>query len=122
MNNYSLKMLGLFLYTLIISHISCNMLSILNNLTLLKKLQNCRTNNVFLDKKVNTQQQNNQTLKPLPEPEIEPWTSRTQRGCVTSAPPSQMRVMIVVKLFNCFKAIGRNVNKQSRIWFSYLRE
>ena len=35
--------------------------------------------------------------------------------CVTSAPPSQLRVSIVVKLFNRFDAIGRNLNKQSRI-------
>jgi len=31
---YILKMLGLYLYTLIIGHKSCNMLSILNKLTL----------------------------------------------------------------------------------------
>jgi len=51
----------------------------------------------------------------MPEPRFEPGTSRTQSGCVTSAPPSQLRVTIVVKLFNCFDATGRNVNKQSRI-------
>jgi len=44
-------MLGLYLYTLIIGHKSCNMLSILNKLTLQKELQNILTNNVFLDKK-----------------------------------------------------------------------
>jgi len=66
------------------------------------------------------QQQNKTTttkqkinIKPLPEPEIEPGSSSTQSGSVTSAPTSQMRVSIVVKLFNCFDAIGRNVNKQS---------
>jgi len=47
-----LKMLGQYLYTLIIGHKSCKMLNILNKLTLQKKLQNCVTNNVFLDKKV----------------------------------------------------------------------
>jgi len=52
-------MLGLYLYTLIISHKSCNMLSILNKLTLWKELQTFVTNNVFLDKKVKTQQQQN---------------------------------------------------------------
>ena len=46
-----LKMLGLYLYTLIISHKSCKMLSILNKLTLQKDLQNIVTNNVFMDKK-----------------------------------------------------------------------
>jgi len=46
-----LKMLGLYLYTLIIGHNSVNMLSILNKLTLKKELQNFVTNKVFLDKK-----------------------------------------------------------------------
>ena len=46
-----LKMLGLYLFTLIIGHKSCNMLSILNNLTLQKEKQfNVVTNNVSLDK------------------------------------------------------------------------
>ena len=69
------------------------------------------TNNVFLDKKVKPQQTQNKksNLKPLSEPEIEPGTSRTQSGCVTTALPSQLRVSIVKKL------LGRNVNKQSRI-------
>jgi len=35
------------------------MLSIQNKLTLQKALQNCVTNNMFLDKKVKTQQQQN---------------------------------------------------------------
>jgi len=46
-----LKMLGLYLYTRIISHKSYNMLSILNKLTLQKELQTVVRNNVFLDKK-----------------------------------------------------------------------
>ena len=46
-----LKMLGLYLYTLIISHKSCKMLSILKKVTLQKDLQNFVTNNVFMDKK-----------------------------------------------------------------------
>ena len=55
----SLKMLGLYLYTLTISYKSSNMLRILNKLTLYKELQTFETNNVFLDKKVKTQQQQN---------------------------------------------------------------
>jgi len=51
----------------------------------------------------------------MAESGIEPGTSCTQRGCVTTAPPSQPRVLIINKLFNCFDAMGRNVNKQSRI-------
>ena len=49
-------MLGLYLYTLIIGDKFCNMLSILNKLTLQKKLQNPVTNNVFWQK-VKTQPQ-----------------------------------------------------------------
>jgi len=45
---------------------------------------------------------------------IEPGTSCTQSGYVTTRPPSQLRVSIVVKPFNFFDAMGRNVNKQSR--------
>ena len=44
-------MLGLYLYTLIIGHKSCKMLSILNKLTLQKELTNFVTKGVFLDKK-----------------------------------------------------------------------
>jgi len=46
-----LKMLSLYLYTLIIGHKSVNMLRILNKLTLKKELQNFVTNKVFLNKK-----------------------------------------------------------------------
>jgi len=53
-----LKMLGLYLYTLLISHKSCKMLSILNKLLLQRDLQNFVTNKVLMDK-VKTQQQQN---------------------------------------------------------------
>jgi len=56
---YFLKMLGLYLYTLKTGHQSFNMLCIINKLTLQKKLQIFVTNNVFLDKNVKTQQQQN---------------------------------------------------------------
>ena len=52
-------MLGLYVNTLIIGHKSCNMLSIINRLTLQKELQSFVTNNVFFDKKIKTQQQQN---------------------------------------------------------------
>jgi len=51
----------------------------------------------------------------MPELGIEPGTSNTQSGCVTTAPQSQLKVSFVVRLFNCFDAMGRNVNEQSRI-------
>ena len=47
----------------------------------------------------------------MPELGFEPGNSGTQTDAL---PLSQLRVTIVVKLFNCFDAIGRNVNKQSR--------
>jgi len=51
-------MLGLYLYTLTFVHKSCNMLRLINKLTLQKELQNAVTNHVFLDKKKTQQQQN----------------------------------------------------------------
>jgi len=56
-------MLGLYLHTLIISHKSCKMLSILNKLILQKDLQNVVTNYVFMDinKNTTTTKQKNQT-------------------------------------------------------------
>ena len=50
----SLKMQGLYLYTLKTGHKYGNMLSILNKLTLPKELQNCATNNVFWTKSKKT--------------------------------------------------------------------
>ena len=50
-------MLGLYLYTLIIGLKSFNMLCILHTFTSQKKLHNFVTNNVFLYRKVTTQQQ-----------------------------------------------------------------
>ena len=64
------------------------MFSIQNKLKLKRELPNFVTNNVFL-------------------------TSCTQSGCVITAQPSQLSVSIVVKLFNCFDAMGRKVNTQS---------
>ena len=55
----NILILGLYLYTLIISHKSSNMLRLLNKLVLYKELQTSVTNNVFFDKKVKTQQQQN---------------------------------------------------------------
>ena len=106
-------MLDHYLYILIICHKSCNMFTVLNELR--KKLQTFVTNNVCLDKWLKPQQQQNKPSNIKPLPEIEPGTSRKQSGYVTSAPPSQLRVSIVVKLFNRFDAIGRNVNKQSQM-------
>jgi len=51
-------MLGLYLYTLIIRHKSCSMLSILNKLKLQKELQNLVTNNVFWQKVKNNNNEN----------------------------------------------------------------
>jgi len=63
--NLILKMLGLYLYTciLLIGHKSRNTLSLLNKLTLQKKLQNYVTNNVFWGKNKLQQQQNKSNKK-----------------------------------------------------------
>jgi len=99
----------MYLNTLIIPHKSCNMLSILNVLTLQKKLQNFVTNNVFMDKKVNTQQQQNiehkypcrsQEMNPRP---IAPTESSKSNDCFQA-----------IRLFTCFDGMGRNVHKQSQ--------
>jgi len=57
----ALKMLSMYLYTLLISHKSCKMLRMLNKLTLQKDLQNVVTNNAFIDKKY--KHNNNKTKK-----------------------------------------------------------
>jgi len=58
-------MFGLYFYTLIIGHKSCNMLSILNKLTLQTEWQYCVTNNVCLDKKLITTTTKKSNIKTL---------------------------------------------------------
>jgi len=72
--------LGLYLDTLIVGHTFCSMLSILNELTLQKKLH-LMTNNVFWTGSKNTTTQQKDNIKPLPGPGIEPRTSRTAVRC-----------------------------------------
>jgi len=61
------------------------MLSLLNELTMQKELQKFMTNNVFWTTKLkHNNKTENQTLKSLPEPGIEPGTSCTPAGCVSS--------------------------------------
>ena len=81
-----------------------------------KRYCNVLDKNVF-SSKVKTQQQQNtksNTQNSLSEQGIEPGTSRTPVGCGASGPPRQLKVSMVVKIFKCFNAMGRNVNKQSR--------
>jgi len=114
-NTFTLKMLGLYLYTLIIGHKSCNMKGILNKITLQKKLQHFVTNYVFWDEKKSTTKTKYANKKT--HARAGNWTrdlSHTS-GVVTPAPPSQLRIMIVVKLINYFVAMDRNVNIQGRI-------
>jgi len=63
----------------------------------------------FWTKKEKSQQQETKisNIKPLPKPGIEPGTSCSQGGRVTTAPPSQLRVSIVVKPLNRFDAWGQ---------------
>ena len=67
----ALKMLGLYLYILLISHKSSNMLRILNKFTLNKEMQTSVTNNVFLDKKSKNTITTKQKIK-----HKNPWRSR----------------------------------------------
>jgi len=107
-----LKMLGLYLSTLIIGHKYCNMLSIINKLILQEKLQTFVMNNVFLDKKVKTQQQQNTTSNIKTLAGARDWTrdllhpKRMRYHCTTESTENEL---------NCFDAMDRNVNKQSQI-------
>jgi len=70
-------------------------------------LRFCKSKFIFGQKKVKTQQQQNNKSNKKSLAGSGNWTRElSQRGCVTSAPPSQLRITIVVKLFN--------VNNQSR--------
>jgi len=85
----------------------CNMLSIRNKLTLQKNYNSLWQKCVFREKGKNTSR-TKQKIKhknPCPKPGIEPGNLRIQ----------QLKIPIVVKLFNWFNAKGRKVNKQSRM-------
>ena len=103
----SFKMLGLYLYTLI--SVTNLAICILNKLTLQKELQNSSQKMCFFQKVKNTTtiKQKIKHKNPCLEPGIEPGTACTQSGCITTAPLSQLRVSIVVKLFNCFHALQK---------------
>jgi len=94
---YRLMMLCLYLYSLIISHKSCNMLSILNPLTLQKKLQHCVTC-VLVQKSKNTT-----TRKIKHKNPCRPWVLNLEplalKANAVTTPPSQLRVSILGKLF-----------------------
>ena len=67
-----LKMLGLYLYTLIIGHKSCNMLSILNKLPLQKELQILWQITCFFGQNVKTLHQKKTHKNPCPSREMNP--------------------------------------------------
>ena len=108
----------LCIFTLIIVHKSCNISGILNKLTLQKELQNYVTKNCVSGQKVKTQQQQNKTSNIKKLAGAKNWTRDLSH-------PKRMRYLcttesIVVKLFNCFDAMGRNLNKLSRICGPYI--
>ena len=110
-----LKILGLYLYALLIGHKYCNMLSILNKLTLQKILQIFGTNNVVLDKKVKTQQQQNRTSNIKTLAGSGNWTRDISH-------PKQVRYLWTTESAEsndyrqCFLNVSmRNVDKQNRI-------
>jgi len=74
------------------------------------------TNSIFLDKKAKTQNNNTKIKHKNPcrrYPVIKPGTSYTQSECVTSESSSQLKVLIVVKLFNYFDATDQNVKNKA---------
>jgi len=99
------------------NHKSYNVFRILNKLTLQKKLQNFVTNNVFLDIKVKTEQQQNKKSYMKTHARAGKWTQDFSHLklmhylCTTESTESNE----FSKLFNCFDAMGRNVYKWSRI-------
>ena len=105
----------MYLYTLIIGHKSYNVLSIQNKLILPNEIANCCDKWCVFDKKVKTQQQKIKHKNACGSRGLNPGPLAPKADCVTTAPPSQLRVSIVVKPFNCFDAMDRNVNKQSQI-------
>jgi len=68
------------------------MLSILYELTLQRELQNYMTKMRFRQKAKTQQLNKKHTFKPFPEPGIEPGTSRTTVGCITSRPSRQLKI------------------------------
>jgi len=90
-------------------------------------MQNFVTNSVFcferlslssvkLDKKIKTQQENKKSnIETLAGTRILTRDLSHSKRMRNLAPPSQLRVRTVVKLFNSFDAMGRNVKTQSRI-------
>jgi len=106
-----LKMLGLYLET------SYNKSWILQYVKYTKRINIAKFHDkimCFWQKKSENATKHKIKQKSLPEPRIEPWTFCTLVGCVTSGPRSQLKVSIVVKLFNCFNAMVRNINKKPK--------
>jgi len=108
-------MLGLHLYTLISGHQSCSMLTRLNKLTLQKKLQNVVTNNVFWTKKSkNTTTTKSKHKNPCRSRDLKLGRLAPKPGALPLYHWS-LRVRIVVKHFNCFDAMDRNVKNKAKL-------
>jgi len=99
-------MLDLYLDNLIIGKKFCNMFSLLYDITLQTKLfkRKLVPNNVclFFDKKSNTnvpaiKNTDIFNIKTLPEPGNKPGASRSPVRCVTSGPPSQLKLWYASK-------------------------
>jgi len=110
-------MLGLYLDTLKLGHNYCNMLSLCNELTWLKELQTFVTKVCFFLKSKNItttkHRSKHKIISQSRESNPGPLAPQLDNSWISGS-PSQLKVPIVVKLFNCYHAIGRNVNKQSQ--------
>jgi len=107
-------MLGLYLYTLIIGHKSCNMLGILNKLTLQKNFQNGIKNDVFwtIKKKHNNNKTKIKHKNHYRSRELNPGPLAPKAYALHLHQGFNCHYLtIVVKLFNCFDAIVETQKK-----------
>jgi len=66
-------------------------------------------------KNTTTTKQKLKHKNPCRSRELNPGPLAPTADAITTAPPSQLSVSFLVKLFNCFDAISQSVNKQRRI-------
>ena len=123
---FCLEMKCLYFDTLSIGHNFFKMLGLIYKIALLKEWQHVMANNVYAPNSKNTTiaiKQKKQTLKLLAYPEIETETSGNAVRWVNCR---QLKVSIIVMLFNCLIFIHRNMHievtyfQQNRLSLSFV--
>jgi len=113
-NEFALKILVLYLYTLIIGHKLFYMLSIRNEVTLQKELQimcSGQTGNTTTTIKHKIKQRN-----PCLRRELNSGPLESEADVLPLEPRVNLKHRLLSNyIINCFNAMGRNVNKQIRI-------